>query len=119
MDRKTEVVLSITTGILLCKFGDLHECCEWLTGGPIYIHQFAHRPFVDELISGILVQHPHLKGIDARAVDKKNWEKFRDEQVQRIGNTIRLVPFAEVLAHPDTAFTEPLKGKDVIIVQVV
>lgn len=39
----TEVIASIATGVLLCKFGDLHEAAEYLMGHPIWTHYFASK----------------------------------------------------------------------------
>src|SRR5678815_2605033 len=56
----TEVLLSISTGRLLCDFSDMHECIEFLTGEPVFTHQLAFKPFVEHLKVSVLGQHPIL-----------------------------------------------------------
>lgn len=107
-----EVVLSITTGRLLCAFGELHECCEFLVGGPIFTHQFAHRPFTEELKDGILLQHPQLRDADVSSCDTSNWQTVRDAMIARFGKKLTLSPFQATKL--SESFSVPLKGKQVI-----
>lgn len=121
----TEVVLSITTGVLLCEFGAMHECCEFLCGGPVWTHQFAHRPFIEKLRSAVWMQHPQIAvGVNAKGVGPDNWEHFRDAMIADFGKTLSLVPASEVKGFEISAedrhqsFAEPLSGKEVIGVTV-
>ena len=68
----TEVVLSITTGVLMCDFGQMQECCEFLMGMPIWTHQFAYGPLIEKLKSRVLKQHPQLSTVSADGVGPEN-----------------------------------------------
>jgi len=44
MERLTKeqaIVISAYTGVLCCKFGDMHKAAEAKAGHPIWTHQFA------------------------------------------------------------------------------
>jgi len=104
----TEVVLSASSGRLLCEFSQMHEFVEWFVGSPVWTHQFAHGPFVEELKREIFRQHPSLKKFDADAVTTKNYQTKRADAIAAFGKTLTLHPMGE----PEflgEAFTEPLK----------
>lgn len=111
----TEVVLSLTTGRLLCPFSDLHEFVEFVAGEPVFTHQLAHRAFVQELKDGVFRQYPQLKAIDESGVTKDNWQEFRDKYVEALGPTLDISPLA-IVREAERSFTEPLEGKNVIVV---
>jgi hypothetical protein len=92
---RTEVVLTITTGKLLCEFADMHECCEYLANSPIFTHQFANRPLMDAITNGILAQHPQLKDVDVSGIiagDFAGIETFLGEQRVKFGGVLNLHP---------------------------
>lgn len=111
----TAVVLSLSSGRMLCAFSEMHEFAEFLAGSPVFTHQFAHRPFMNELKASIFRQHPALREFDAEAVTKDNWMVVLSGAVARFGATLTLHPMGEP-EHFEAAFTEPLKGKKVILV---
>ena len=111
----TKVLLSISTGHLLCDFGDMHECIEFLAGEPVFTHQLAHRPFYEQLRKAVIVQHPDLD-VNADHVTTGNWEKFRDECVAKVGLYRDIIPMGAMMDSKEESFTEPLKGKKVIII---
>lgn len=111
----TEVLLSITTGRLLCEFSDVHRCVEFLNGGPVWTHQMAHKPFVDELKQAVLAQYPDLAAVDPESIDTANWQTRRDELIREYGATRELAP-ARSITHYQDAMTKPLEGKEVIVV---
>jgi hypothetical protein len=80
----TDVLLSITTGRMLCKFDDMHEACEFIAGYPIWTHEFADKALVQWLRDAVLAQHPDL-AIDAGSVTPDNWKQFLDEQLAKLG----------------------------------
>lgn len=57
-----EVVLSLSSGILLCKFGDMHEAAEFVLGQPIWTHEFAMPETERRLKESVLRQCPQLVG---------------------------------------------------------
>jgi hypothetical protein len=112
----TAVVLSLSSGRMLCAFSEMHACAEFLAGTPILTHQFAHRPFIQELREAIFRQHPALREFDADAVTRDTWMVIRDAAVTRFGAELPLQPMGEP-EHYEDAFTQPLAGKKVIVVQ--
>lgn len=57
-DYPLGVVLSLTTGMLLCPFDEVHEFVEFMAGEPIWTHQL---PRVGKEVEEVLKrQHPAL-----------------------------------------------------------
>jgi len=56
----TAVIASISTGVLLCKFGDMHEAAEYLMGHPIWTHHFANKELQEEMQRTIAEQCPGM-----------------------------------------------------------
>ena len=113
----TPVLLSITTGRLLCDFGDMQECAEFLCDSPVFTHQFAHKPFVDQLKAAVLAQYPQLN-VNADGVTPDNWQAWLADQSAVLGQSFEIVPMAAIMDTIQAAFTEPLKGKPVIVLEV-
>lgn len=68
------VLLTATTGKLLCPFADFHSFAEHLTGGPVWTHEFALEGFSERIRDAVLRQHPDLP-TEMGNVDKDNWRK--------------------------------------------
>lgn|SRR5574337_444948 len=62
----TDIVLSLTTGILLKQggFGDMQDLCEHIAGHPIWTHELADKAFVQKLVDAVHAQHPQLKDVE-------------------------------------------------------
>lgn len=56
----TAVIASISTGVLLCKFGDMHEAAEYLMGHPIWTHHFASKELSENMRKAVLDQCPGM-----------------------------------------------------------
>ena len=110
----TEVVLSLSTGILLCDFGAMQELAEFLSGSPVFTHQFAHKPLWEEWRRGLLAQLPQIESVNAEAVTKENWEQFLKQQIAAFGPTLEVAPLSRLETLGD-AFTKPLEGKQVLV----
>ncbi len=113
-----EVLLSISTGVLLCPFGDMHECVEYLAGQPVFTHQLAFKPFVDQLKAAVVTQYPDL-AVNSDHVTPENWQQFRADCIAKLGHSRDIIPMVALTA--DTigdSFTEPLEGKKVIGIEV-
>lgn len=110
------VLLSISSGRLLCSFSDMHECVEFLVGEPVFTHQFAFKPFADEIAASILEQHPALRAFDASAVTRENWRSCLADAERKFGKTLAVHP--QRAKHIGASFTEPLRGKKVLVVDV-
>jgi len=105
----TPVVLSVSSGRLLCEFGKMHKFVEWFVGSPTWTHQFAHRPFVEELKREVFRQHPTLRAFDADSVTTENWRAKAAEAVKTYGEALALHPMGEP-QFAGESFTEPLKS---------
>lgn len=112
----TAVVLSLSSGRLLCEFGDMQALADFMTGSSVFTHQFAHQPFVDELANAIFRQYPALRDFNAAAITRDNWKTPLADAIARYGPTLELHPMGEP-EHFADAFTEPLVGKRVIAVK--
>lgn len=79
---------SITTGKLLCDFGDMHELAEWIAGHPIWTHEFASKELSTKLSDAILEQHPELDDCyPATNVNGDNYLDWLSVEVARLGTT--------------------------------
>ena len=81
----TAAIASLTTGVLLCKFEEMHEAAEYVAGGPVFTHQFP-------LIMGhirdlILKQHPGLP-TELHGVTTENYMDYRLDLDRRFGAEI-------------------------------
>ena len=56
----TAVIASLSSGILLCEFGKMHEAAEFLMGHPIWTHHFGSKKLWKEMQTAILFQHPEM-----------------------------------------------------------
>lgn len=56
-------LLSLSTGILLTEFPNVHAAVEHLAGGPVWTHQIPAA--MDALVPDLLRQHPWLAEVDA------------------------------------------------------
>lgn len=68
----TTVVASIATMIHMAegfKFGDIHECAEWIAGHPIWTHEFADKVVVEMLAADAYSQFPNLPTRDEARAD--------------------------------------------------
>ena len=82
------VVLSVTTGILLAPFDELHEFLDFMTGDKLMTHQLPRA--TQECAPVLLRRHPHL----ASAVPPESFtgrsdvERWVAEQARRLGEGV-------------------------------
>lgn len=93
----TDIVLSLTTGILLKQggFGDMQDLCEYIAGHPIWTHELADKALVQRLVDAVHKQHPQLK-------DVEEWKPEGDlhtylhayvsRQVEKFGASLSIEP---------------------------
>lgn len=74
-DFPTEVIASLSSGILLCKFDEMHKAAEYLMGHPIWTHHFADKALWKSMRDTILAQHPNMpltmKGVTPENLDAR------------------------------------------------
>lgn len=89
------VVLTATTGKMLCEegFGAFHEFAEFLTGGPVWSHEFASRELSDLLKRDVLRQHPHLP--TTAEVTRESFPAWITEARRTYGDTVAITPIPD------------------------
>jgi hypothetical protein len=56
-------VFSVTTGMLMCDFGEVHKLFEYLCGGPVWTHEIPS--IADSCRDEVLRQRPDLATVEA------------------------------------------------------
>lgn len=90
MNFSLAAILSATTGVLLCGFGELQALFDHMTQDSIFTHQLLR--LAEPVKIELLKQHPQLAEIDASHVDKDNWPFFLGEQVIAFGFNLWVDP---------------------------
>lgn len=86
-----EVILSLVTRRLLCRFDLMHECAEFIAGGPIFTHQFAEEYVCFYLQDAIIKQHPQLiVEVNNKKVNPNYWEEYVELSKIKYGETLEL-----------------------------
>lgn len=80
----TAVIASISSGVLLCKFGDMHEAAEYLMGHPIWTHHFASKQLTAAMRQKVMEQCPGLPGENS-GIDGNNWQQRLAELIADVG----------------------------------
>ena len=88
-DFPTAVIASISTGVLLCKFDEMHEAAEYLMGHPIWTHHFASRDLWSKMQRAVVEQCP---GIPTKitGVDEENYPEKLAEIEAEIGAVVKI-----------------------------
>lgn len=97
------VILTVTTGHLLCDFLEFRRFLDWMTGDSVMTHQIPR--IVRECAPHILKQHPQLSGIDAAEINRNNWQNCLSKYVEEFGADLEISP---LLAGEHT-FIDPLE----------
>jgi hypothetical protein len=63
MNFPVGVILSLTTGRLLCPFDELHKFIEHVAGHPVWTHEMAERGLSTRLSHQVFNQHPALLNV--------------------------------------------------------
>ncbi len=85
-----EVIISVTTDILLCNFSEVHEFMEYMVGGPILnISLPRAAPMVAE---SILSQHPELSAIKFSTMKSGKVPAVVAQLRRDYGDTIEVAP---------------------------
>lgn len=88
-DFPTEVIASLSSGVLLCDFGKMQEAAEYLMGHPIWTHHFADETLTGEMKRAIAEQCPGMPPA-LPDTDQSNWEAKRDVLIAEFGPTVRI-----------------------------
>ena len=88
-DFPTAAIASLSTGVLLCEFGEMHEAAEFLMGHPIWTHHFASKKLCEEMRKTILEQCPGMP-TDLPGANKENYlERLAEIEIE-LGKTVRI-----------------------------
>lgn len=79
----TLALASISSGIMLCRFGEMAECAEWLLGGSIWTHQYPR--LADKLEAAVLAQFPEFPKCGT-IPSGEAWERHAQELNQKFGS---------------------------------
>lgn len=85
------VVLSLTTGKMLCNFRDMHEAAELVLGHPIWTHEFADQGLHDKIKQQVLAQHPDLADVTGEDVTPDNYTAWMEQANRNYGHERTLV----------------------------
>ena len=108
-------LVSITSGVLLCRFGEMHEAAEFIMGHPIWTHHFASPQLTDDMRRTVLAQHPGLP-TELPDVSAENYLQRVAELEAQHGKTLPVVKGSGLTAMlPTDGIPEHLKDKTVVI----
>lgn len=116
-DFPTDVIASITTGVLLCEggFGKMQEAAEYLMGHPIWTHHFASEDLWQEMQKTALGQCPGMP-TEAVGVDKTNYREFADKLIAEFGPTVKIRKGGGLTAMlPTDGIPDHLKDSNIIV----
>ena len=89
-DFPVAVIASLSSGTLLCKFGDMHEAAEYLMGHPIWTHHFASKPLWKEMQQTIAAQCPGMPTEEPEGVDASNYLDYVAKLEAEFGKTVKI-----------------------------
>jgi hypothetical protein len=111
----TAVIASISTGILLCQFGDMHEAAEYLMGHPIFTHHFADRTLTEEMKRTIVEQCPGMP-TEIEDVTSENYLEKLAVIEAAMGKTVRIRKGGGLTAMlPTDGIPDHLRDKTIIV----
>ena len=112
-DFPTAVIASISSGVLLCKFSDMHEAAEYLMGHPIWTHQLADKTLTSEMKRVIAEQCP---GMPTELEGGPTWPEQLAKIEAEVGKTVRIRRGGGLTAMlPTDSIPDHLKDKTIII----
>lgn len=113
-DFSTAAIASLSTGVLLCKFSEMHEAAEYLMGHPIWTHQFGSKDLWHKMQRAIIEQCPGIP-TEIKNVDKDNYLTRLAEIEAEIGKVVKIRKGDGATAmHPLDGIPE---GKPIIFIQ--
>lgn len=109
----TAVIASISTGVLLCDFGKMHEAAEYLMGHPIWTHHFADKQLCAEMQRVIAEQCP---GMPTELEGGETWREQLAAVEADIGKTVRIRKGGGLTAMlPTDGIPDHLKDKTITV----
>ncbi|WP_072387113.1 hypothetical protein [Hyphomicrobium sp. CS1BSMeth3] len=111
----TPVVVSLSSGVLLCEFTDMHKAAEWVTGQSLHVHHFTLDAVWDALRMAVLAQHPDVP-TDIEIVNEGNVQEQIASLIATHGPTLELAKGSGPIAlNPEVGIPQHLKGRTIPI----
>ena len=111
----TEVIASLSSGVLFCDFSAVHEAAEFLMGHPIWTHHFADKDLCREMQATILEQCPGMP-TEFPGVTKENYIARIAALKEEIGETCLIRKGGGLTAMlPTDGIPDHLKDKTVFV----
>jgi hypothetical protein len=107
------VLLSVVQERLVCQFGELHECIEFLAGGPVFTHQLP--AWWDENRKALERAYPDLASYDESGLSRETHAQWCAERRAFLDEEREAFPIGGA---PESPFDHLPEGKPVIVVQV-
>ena len=111
----TAVIASLSTGVLLCKFSDMHEAAEYLMGHPIWTHHFGSKDLWREMQRTIAEQCPGMP-TELPYTTAENYQAKLAEIEAEIGKVVTIRKGGGLTAMlPTDGIPDHLKDKTIMI----
>lgn len=111
----TVAIASISTGVLLCKFDQMHEAAEYLMGHSIWTHHFASKELNEDMRKTILAQLPDMP-TELSGVTRNNYQEHVAALEAKHGKTVVIRKGNGLTAMlPTDGIPDRLKDKVIVI----
>ena len=109
-----EVILSVTTGTLLCKLDRIYDILQYMTGEPVFTHQL---PLVADICKHALwAQYPNLRNLSAVDVDRDNWLEYVHLERYLLGNYFLVLPLEHWTPRNPFVDASRMVGNDKVVI---
>lgn len=88
-DFTTAVIASLSSGVTLAPFSEIHGAAEFLMGHPIWTHHFAQKQLWEEMQRTVLEQCPGMP-TDTPGVDATNYKEFVTKLEAEFGPNVKI-----------------------------
>lgn len=114
---KTSAIASISSGILLCQFSEMHKAAEFLMGHSICTHHFANKELWEDMQKTVLAQHPDMP-TSMEGVTRENVNEHIARLEERFGPKVAITQGSGLTAMlPTDGIPDHLKEKTIILKQ--
>jgi hypothetical protein len=111
----TAVIASLSSGVLLCAFGDMHEAAEFLMGHSIWTHHFASKDLWKKMQQSIVKQCPGMP-TELEGVTKDNYLEHAARLEAELGKSVTIRQGSgETAISPFDGIPHHLKDKTIAI----
>lgn len=88
-DFPTAVIASLSSGINLCSFNEMHNAAEYLMGHPIWTHHFASKDLWQDMQRTVLAQCPGMP-TKLPGITKGNYQECIADLELKFGKTTKI-----------------------------